>query len=170
MTESQILHHDPYYRLGVGMMVLNHHGKVLVCQRADVSKTGYQDAWQMPQGGIDHDEDPVTAALRELEEEIGTSQVSIIAESKGWLSYDLPDVLSNTLWGGRYVGQRQKWFLMLYEGYETDIKLDTAHPEFTAYRWIDPVDLPGLIVDFKKDLYRQVLTEFQEFLLNQHNL
>lgn len=164
MTDSYLLHHDPYYRLGVGMMVLNHHDHVLVCQRADMAQTGLMDAWQMPQGGIDHDEDPEVAAFRELKEEIGTSNVSIIAESKEWLSYDLPRELSDTLWGGRYIGQRQKWFLMRYNGYESEINLKTMHPEFVAYKWVLPAELPGLIVDFKQDLYTRILTEFQEYL------
>jgi len=164
MTDPYILQHDPYYRLGVGMMVLNHQNKVLVCQRADMAKTGLMDAWQMPQGGIDHDEDPRIAALRELEEEIGTNQVTIIAESNGWLSYDLPIELSNTLWGGRYVGQRQKWYLMRYEGYESEINLNTTHPEFIAHKWVEPEELPSLIVDFKKKLYQQVLDEFNDII------
>ncbi len=164
MTDSYLLRHDPYYRLGVGMMVLNHHDRVLVCQRADMAQTGLMDAWQMPQGGIDHDETPKVAAFRELEEEIGTSNVSIIAESKEWLSYDLPRELSDKLWGGRYIGQRQKWFLMRYDGYESDINLKTTHPEFVAYKWVLPAELPGLIVGFKRDLYTRILSEFQEYL------
>ncbi len=164
MTDSHLLHHDPYYRLGVGMMVLNHHGRVLVCQRADMAQTGLMDAWQMPQGGIDHDETPQTAAFRELEEEIGTANVTVLAESKDWLSYDLPRELSDKLWGGRYIGQRQKWFLMRYDGYESEINLTTPHPEFTAYKWVDPAELPKLIVGFKQDLYRKVLAEFHDYL------
>lgn len=164
MTDSHLLHHDPYYRLGVGMMVLNHHGRVLVCQRADMAQTGLMDAWQMPQGGIDHDETPQTAAFRELEEEIGTANVTVLAESKDWLSYDLPRELSDKLWGGRYIGQRQKWFLMRYDGYESEINLMTPHPEFTAYKWVDPTELPKLIVGFKQDLYRKVLAEFHDYL------
>jgi putative (di)nucleoside polyphosphate hydrolase len=164
MTDSYLLHHDPYYRLGVGMMVLNHHGRVLVCQRADMAQTGLMDAWQMPQGGIDHDETPQTAAFRELEEEIGTANVTVLAESNDWLSYDLPRELSDKLWGGRYIGQRQKWFLMRYDGYESEINLTTPHPEFVAYKWIDPAELPELIVGFKQDLYRKVLAEFHDYL------
>lgn len=164
MTDSYLLHHDPYYRLGVGMMVLNHQGRVLVCQRADVAQTGLMDAWQMPQGGIDHDENPESAAFRELEEEIGTANVTVLAESKNWLSYDLPRELSNKLWSGRYIGQRQKWFLMRYDGYESEINLMTLHPEFVAYKWVLPSELPDLIVDFKKDLYRKILEEFGDYL------
>lgn len=164
MTDNHLLHHDPYYRLGVGMMVVNHHGNVLVCQRADMAKTGFIEAWQMPQGGVDHEEDPQTAALRELEEEIGTANVTIIAESSDWLSYDLPKPLSDQLWGGRYVGQRQKWYLMRYDGYESEINLETDHPEFVAYKWVKPAELVDLIVDFKRDLYGKVLAEFTPYL------
>lgn len=166
---KNILVHDPFYRLGVGMMVVNHRGQVLVCQRADMSKTKYTEAWQMPQGGIDFEEDPLEAALRELVEEIGTSQVSLIAETKEWLSYDFPEHLAKKLWGGRFVGQKQKWYLFRYEGYESDINLNTPHPEFIAFKWVDPDELPGLIVDFKKDLYRNLVDYFQAELVALKN-
>ncbi|MBW8308834.1 MAG: RNA pyrophosphohydrolase [Candidatus Paracaedibacteraceae bacterium] len=159
-----LLLHDPFYRLGVGMMVVNYNGKVMLCQRADMAKTNYIDAWQMPQGGIDFGETPYAAALRELKEEIGTDQVSLIAETEDWLSYDFPEHLAKTLWGGRFVGQKQKWFLFRYEGYESDINLNTAHPEFIAFKWIDFEELPHLIVDFKKDLYRQIVRYFTPIL------
>jgi putative (di)nucleoside polyphosphate hydrolase len=161
--------HDPFYRLGVGMMVVNHKGQVLVCKRVDGGQGEDQgvnqesipaetaNPWQMPQGGIEFDEDPYGAALRELTEEIGTAQVSLIAKVDEWLSYDFPKPLAKKLWGGRFIGQKQKWFLLRYEGYESDINLNTAHPEFSDFKWVDPADLPQLIVDFKKDLYRDLL-------------
>ncbi|WP_010297403.1 RNA pyrophosphohydrolase [Candidatus Odyssella thessalonicensis] len=159
-TNNNLLVHDPFYRLGVGMMVVNYNCQILVCQRADMSQT-QMDAWQMPQGGIDFDEDPLAAALRELKEEIGTAQVSVIAEAKNWLSYDFPEELAKALWGGRFVGQKQKWYLLRYEGYESEINLNTAHPEFTAYKWVDLEQLPHLIVDFKRDLYHKLVAEFK---------
>jgi putative (di)nucleoside polyphosphate hydrolase len=164
LINNTILTHDPFYRLGVGMMLVNYSGKVLVGQRADMSKTGYTEAWQMPQGGIDFGEDPYAAALRELKEEIGTSHVSLIAETEEWLSYDFPESLAKTLWGGRFVGQKQKWFLFRYEGYESDINLNTHHPEFINFKWVDVQELPALIVDFKKDLYHRIVRYFAPIL------
>ncbi|AIK95957.1 hypothetical protein ID47_03200 [Candidatus Paracaedibacter acanthamoebae] len=166
---NTILTHDPFYRLGVGMMIVNYSGKVLICQRADMSKTNYAEAWQMPQGGIDFGEDPYAAALRELKEEIGTCHVSLIAETKDWLSYDFPEPLAKTLWGGRFVGQKQKWFLFRYEGYESDINLNTPHPEFIDFKWVESYELPDLIVDFKKDLYRNIVHYFTPILQSIKN-
>lgn len=144
------------YREGVGMMVVNHENKVLVGRRIDNDT----EAWQMPQGGIERGENPRTAALRELLEEVGTNKVEIIAETNEWLYYDLPPQFSNKLWNGRYAGQMQKWFLMRFLGEDSDININTAHPEFAEWSWNDVVTLPDLIVDFKKDLYTRVVKEF----------
>jgi putative (di)nucleoside polyphosphate hydrolase len=149
------------YRAGVGVMLVNDRGQVLVAKRTDSAG----EAWQMPQGGIDEGEEPAQAALRELEEEIGTRKAELLAESRGWLDYDLPEALRDQLWGGRYRGQRQKWFLGRFTGADSDIALDRhAHPEFAAWRWVEPDTLPDLIVPFKRKLYERVLAEFRDRL------
>ena len=148
------------YRPGVGIMLLNAEGLVFVARRIDTP-----GAWQMPQGGLDEGEAPAQAALRELEEEIGTSNAEIVAESRGWLRYDLPPALQRSFRGGRYRGQRQKWFLCRFLGDERDIDLGhDKHPEFDAWKWVPPAALPRLIVDFKRDLYRALLDEFAPHL------
>jgi putative (di)nucleoside polyphosphate hydrolase len=150
------------YRPAVGIMLLNRRGRVFVARRIDMARTS---AWQMPQGGIDPGETPRQAAVRELAEEIGTGKAEIVAESSRWLSYDLPAPLAATVWGGRYRGQRQKWFAMRFTGCDADIDLATAHPEFDAWRWVTPDELPGLIVSFKRRLYIDILAEFREHCL-----
>lgn len=144
------------YRKGVGLMMLNRHGKVFVARRIDMPS----EAWQMPQGGIDADETPRAAAMRELEEEIGTDKAEIVAESRGWLSYDLPAELVPRLWGGKYRGQSQKWFLLRFTGTDSDIDIETDHPEFLDWKWALPRELPKLIVPFKRKLYEDLLKEF----------
>ncbi|MEX0370114.1 MAG: RNA pyrophosphohydrolase [Tateyamaria sp.] len=150
------------YRKNVGVMVMNGAGLVWVGQRRD----RYQDAWQMPQGGVDKGEDARTAALRELEEEtsIPASEVEIVAETADWLPYELPHELIPQLWKGKYRGQKQKWFLLRFSGPDTVIDLDTAHPEFSAWKWMAPADLPDAIVPFKRDVYVRVLAEFAPHL------
>ena len=119
-------------------------------------------AWQMPQGGIDPGETPIQAAMRELEEEIGTCKAEFVAESRAWMTYDLPAELARSVWGGRYRGQRQKWFAMRFTGSDADIDLATENPEFDAWRWAAPEQLPKLIVSFKRQLYIDVVAEFRE--------
>ncbi len=152
------------YRPCVGVMLVNAEGRVFVGKRID-NKEG--DAWQMPQGGIDDGEDLHPAALRELAEETGVSSdlITIIAESREELFYDLPDELKGKLWGGKYRGQRQKWLLLRFGGQDNDIRLD-AHepPEFCEWRWVEPETLPDFIVPFKKRVYRQVLEEFRDLI------
>jgi putative (di)nucleoside polyphosphate hydrolase len=118
------------------------------------------EAWQMPQGGIDAGETPREAALRELEEEIGTAKAEIMAESRDWLTYELPDWLVPKVWGGRYRGQRQKWFAMHFTGVDADINIATETPEFLDWKWEDINRLPELIVPFKRKLYQDVVAEF----------
>jgi putative (di)nucleoside polyphosphate hydrolase len=147
------------YRQCVGIMLINGDGRVLVARRADMPTA---PAWQMPQGGIDWEETPREAAMRELEEEIGTRKAEIIVESRGWLTYDFPLEVADRVWRGRFRGQRQKWFLMRFTGCDSDIDLGSKHPEFDAFRWIDPGELPRLIVAFKRQLYIDVLSEFRD--------
>ena len=141
-------------------MLLNRKRRVFVAQRIDTPVP----AWQMPQGGIDEGEAPREAALRELEEEIGTSKAEILAESRGWLRYDLPVGLVPKVWRGRYRGQQQKWFFLRFLGEDGDIRLDTAKPEFSAWKWAVPDRLPELITPFKRQLYLEILAEFAPLL------
>ena len=153
---------DRPYRPAVGVMLLNADNKVFVGQRLDNAL----DAWQMPQGGIDRGESPDAAALRELEEETGVvpSLVEVIARASRELDYDLPADLAGKVWGGKYRGQRQTWFLCRFLGSDDDVHIDTPEPEFRAWKWADPADLPAMIVPFKRDLYAAVLAEFAEYL------
>lgn len=144
------------YRRGVGIMLLNDEQKVFVGRRADTKG----DAWQMPQGGIDEDEEPREAAFRELREEIGTVNAQILAESKTWLRYKLPPELRKR-WKDRWRGQQQKWFVMRFHGTDSDINVATEHPEFTAWKWVPIEHLTDLIVSFKRQLYVDLLQEMR---------
>ena len=148
------------YRLNVGIMVISKVGYIFVAQRLDHNS----DAWQMPQGGIDPNEETEAAALRELEEETGitANKVKIIAESKDWIPYELPAELIPKLWNGKYRGQKQKWYLMEFLGEDKDINIETSHPEFSAWKWIAPKELPDAIVPFKRNVYLRILEEFQD--------
>lgn len=146
------------YRPCVGLMLLNERGQVFVAQRVDVRGSA---AWQMPQGGIDPGEAPRDAALRELAEEIGTDEAEILAESRHWHAYDLPAHLVPRIWGGKYRGQKQKWFALRFLGRDEDIDLEAHSPEFRAWCWADPERLPEIIVPFKRDVYTKVMDEFR---------
>lgn len=145
------------YRPCVGVMLANADGHVFVGQRID----NPGPAWQMPQGGIDPGEDPRDAALRELWEETGVTsdKVVIEAETSGWVPYDLPHHLVPKLWKGRFRGQEQKWFLMRFHGDDSDVTIETEHPEFSRWRWLPPEDLVASIVPFKRAVYEAVLAE-----------
>jgi len=145
------------YRRGVGIVLVNSQGRVFVAERLDTP-----GAWQMPQGGIDKDERPRAAALRELQEEIGTNRARIITVTPTWLRYDLPAELQSKVWKGKYRGQEQKWYLMRFTGADSDIKLDGAHPEFGAWKWLPFTHLPRVIVGFKREIYKQVVAAFKE--------
>lgn len=153
---------DLPYRPAAGIMLLNAENRVWVGQRIDSTL----EAWQMPQGGLDPGEAPRAAALRELEEETGIrpALVEILVEAAHTHDYDLPDELVGKLWGGRYRGQRQTWFLARFTGTDADVDLRTKHPEFKAWRWVAPAELPGLIVPFKRRLYTEVLADFAAHL------
>jgi putative (di)nucleoside polyphosphate hydrolase len=150
------------YRPAAGVMLLNREGKVFVAQRLDSTL----EAWQMPQGGLDEGEEPLRGALRELEEEtgIGEEHVEILASAPDELYYDLPPDLVGKLWKGKWRGQRQSWFLGRFTGTEEDVNIETAHPEFRAWKWADPEELPAMIVPFKRKLYEDVLEAFRDWL------
>ncbi|HWB44381.1 MAG TPA: RNA pyrophosphohydrolase [Hyphomicrobiaceae bacterium] len=153
------------YRPCVGIMVLNAAGRVWIGRRlgAPQEPEGPGTWWQMPQGGIDEGEDPARAALRELEEETGMRSVEILAESRAWHTYDLPVRLRPQAWGGRYRGQKQKWFAVRFTGSEAEIAI-TRPPghqvEFDAWRWATQDELVGLVVPFKRAVYAKVVHEF----------
>ena len=151
------------YRRGVGVMLLNGHGKVWVGARID----NPADAWQMPQGGIDEGEDdPWATALRELEEETGIPPhlVERIAQCPERLRYELPPELVGVIWKEPWIGQEQEWFLARFLGRDSDVNIATKHPEFREWQWIEPPELPDRIVPFKRDLYRRLLSEFSDYL------
>ena len=152
------------YRPCVGVMMVNAHGKAFVGKRID-NKEG--DWWQMPQGGVDDGEDLDKAMVRELGEETGVrdEHISVLKRMEETVRYDLPEELIGKLWGGRYRGQEQVWYLVRFLGEDTDIDLE-AHdpPEFCEFRWIDPEQLPEMIIPFKKRIYRQVVEAFRELV------
>jgi putative (di)nucleoside polyphosphate hydrolase len=150
------------YRPCAGVMLMNREGRVFVGQRLD-SKL---EAWQMPQGGIDPGEDPYEAAVRELWEETGVEarHVELVAEAPEELYYDLPDELIGKVWKENWRGQRQRWYLFRFLGEDSDVNIATAHPEFRAWRWLDPEELPEMIVPFKRELYTRLLAIFRQHL------
>ena len=150
------------YRPCVGLMLMNAEGRIFVGMRND----GPKDAWQMPQGGVDKGEDPHDAALRELWEETGVTAdlVEVVAETPGWLPYDLPHDIVPKIWKGRYRGQEQKWFLLRFKGRDDQIDIQTEHPEFAHWKWQEPDRLVAEIVPFKREVYEQVVEAFAEYL------
>jgi len=150
------------YRRGVGVMLINADKHVWVGARIDNT----DDAWQMPQGGIDKGEDPWATALRELEEETGIKPhlVERLADCPERLRYDLPEELRGKLWGGKWIGQDQDWYLCRFVGRDSDIDIATDDPEFREWRWVEAAHLPDLIVPFKRNLYRQLIAHFAKWL------
>jgi putative (di)nucleoside polyphosphate hydrolase len=155
------------YRPNVGAVLFNAQGQVFLARRADLPNAeGAAGGWQLPQGGIDADEDPRGAVLRELGEEIGTDRAEIIGEHPDWLTYDLPDHLLGRALGGKYRGQRQRWFALRFTGTDADIRLDAdPHPEFDAWRWGALAELPEVAPDFKRDIYRILAVSFSRFAM-----
>jgi putative (di)nucleoside polyphosphate hydrolase len=150
------------YRPCAGVMLVNAGGLVFVGQRIDT----VLEAWQMPQGGIDPGEDAETAARRELGEETGIApeHVELVARAPTELFYDLPPEMIGKVWKGKWRGQRQWWFLFRFTGRDGDVHIDTAHPEFRAWRWADSEELPAVAVPFKRALYEDVLAMFRPHL------
>ncbi len=156
---------DLPYRPNVGAVLFNAGGLVLVARRANFPNAeGAAGGWQLPQGGIDEGEDPAVAVFREMEEEIGTRNAAILGEHPDWLHYDLPRALWGKALGGKYRGQKQKWFALRFLGAESEIRLDLdPHPEFDAWRWAPLAELPALAVPFKRDIYVALARDFSHF-------
>ena len=149
-------------RLGVGIALINHENNVFVGKRID----NPANSWQMPQGGVDKNEDLLQAAKRELEEETSIKTVKIIKELNEWQTYDLPTNLLGKLWEGKYRGQKQKWFIMKFLGKNNEINIKTERPEFLDWKWIKPSDLPTVAVDFKLNIYKKMAKELESTNLN----
>ena len=149
-------------RIGVGIILLNHENKVFVGKRIDNPK----NFWQMPQGGVNQNENFLQAAKRELEEETGIKSVKLIKELDGWYKYDLPKYLLGKLWKGKYRGQKQKWFVMKFLGKSDEINVKTKNAEFFKWKWVKPSELPEIAVHFKADIYKKIKEELISLSLN----
>ena len=152
--------HQLPMRTGVGIIVLNNDNQVFVGNRKD----NPGDKWQMPQGGVDKGEDFIAAMRRELIEETSIKNIKILKEIQNMYQYELPNNLIGIIWKGKFRGQRQKWFITKFLGKDDEINLDTKHPEFIDWKWIDPNDLPEVIVDFKKELYLNLPKEINQVI------
>jgi len=147
-------------RTGVGIIVLNSQNKIFVGKRKD----NPFDKWQMPQGGVDLDEPLLQAMKRELLEETSIKNIEVLKEFDQWLAYELPKNLVGKIWKGKYRGQKQKWFVVRFLGSDSEINVNTKHPEFIEWKWIDMELLPDLIVHFKKHVYEKVLAELKKYI------
>ena len=147
-------------RLGVGIVVLNRKNEVFVAKRIDNPK----NFWQMPQGGVDVGEKFYEAAKRELEEETSIKSVKLVKEIDGYITYELPEHLLGIIWRGKYKGQRQKWFIMEFEGEDNEINIKTKNPEFLDWKWVEIDKITDLVVDFKKDVYSKVKSEIKKIV------
>ena len=147
-------------RSGVGIVVLNKQNKVFVAKRIDNPK----NFWQMPQGGVDKGEKFYDAAKRELKEETNIKTIKFIKEIDGFISYLLPNELLGIIWRGKYKGQRQKWFIMEFEGEDNEINIKTKNPEFLDWKWVEIDKITDLVVDFKKDVYSKVKSEIKKIV------
>jgi putative (di)nucleoside polyphosphate hydrolase len=147
-------------RSGVGIVVLNKNNQVFVARRIDNSK----NFWQMPQGGVDKNEDYLAAAYRELEEETSIKNVDLVGELDGLISYELPKHLLGVIWKGKYRGQEQKWFVVRFLGNDSEININTDHPEFCEWKWVELENITDLVVDFKLHVYEDVKKKVREIL------
>ena len=147
-------------RNGVGIVVLNKDGKVFVARRID----NPMNFWQMPQGGVDEDEDFLKAAYRELEEETSIKSVELIKELDGMTTYELPDRLLGIIWKGKYRGQKQKWFLMKFTGKDEEINIKTENPEFLDWKWIELDQITEVVVDFKLHVYKELKAKIKKII------
>ncbi len=145
-------------RIGVGVIVLNEKNRVFVGKRKD----NPVDKWQMPQGGVNEGEKLIDAMKRELEEETGIKNIKILKEIDGWSEYELPENLLGKIWRGKYRGQKQKWFIVKFIGDEDEINLKTSKPEFIEWKWLDIENLPGVIVEFKRKVYEDLLPKIRD--------
>ena len=148
-------------RSGVGIIVLNKENKIFVAKRIDNPK----NFWQMPQGGVDEGEDFLTAAHRELNEETGIKNIELIREIEGTTTYELPNHLLGIIWKGKYRGQKQKWFLMRFEGNENEINIKTKNPEFLDWKWINLDQITEVVVDFKLHVYKELKEEIKKIII-----
>ena len=146
-------------RTGVGIVVLNNQNKVFVGKRKD----NPVDKWQMPQGGVDNGEDYISAMKRELFEETSIKSIKVLKEIERFFEYELPEDLIGIIWKGKFRGQKQKWFITKFVGKEKEINLKTKNPEFIEWKWIPPEELPNVIVDFKKNIYLDLLKDIKRF-------
>ena len=147
-------------RVGVGAIVLNYNNLVFVGKRKD----NPIDKWQMPQGGVEKNENLINAMKRELYEETSIKSIEVLKELENWLSYELPVELLGKIWKGRFRGQKQKWFIVKFTGSENEINLNTKHPEFIEWKWVNIDQLPDVIVDFKKNVYQKLKEEIKKFI------
>ena len=147
-------------RIGVGAIVLNDENKVFVGKRKD----NPIDKWQMPQGGVNKNENFLNAMKRELKEETSINSIEIIKEFDEWLEYELPKDLLGIIWKGKFRGQKQKWFITRFIGNDNEINIDTKYPEFIEWKWIEIDKLPDVIVDFKRNVYKKILIELKKFI------
>jgi putative (di)nucleoside polyphosphate hydrolase len=150
-------------RSGVGIVVINGENKVFVAKRIDNPK----NFWQMPQGGVDKNEDFLTAAYRELEEETSIKNVELIKELDGSTTYELPKNLLGIIWKGKYRGQKQKWFLMRFLGSDKDINIQTKNPEFLEWKWVDLEEITETVVDFKSNVYKEIKEKIKKLLIKR---
>ena len=148
-------------RCGVGIIILNKQNKVFVAKRRD----NPIDKWQMPQGGLDANEDYISAMKRELYEETSIKSIKVLKQLEGFFEYELPNNLIGIIWKGKYRGQKQKWFITKFIGEEKEINLKTQNPEFIEWKWVTPEELPNVIVDFKKNMYLKLLDNIKKFII-----
>ena len=146
-------------RIGVGAIVLNNNNRIFVGKRKD----NPIDKWQMPQGGVNKNENFLTAMKRELEEETSIKSIEVLKTIDNFFIYELPKELLGIIWKGKFRGQKQKWFIVRFKGKESEINLKTKHPEFIEWKWIDMRELPNVIVDFKKNVYENLLIELKKY-------